>query len=141
MVPAIVLVAQVFCAMTSTRWTSPPATVQKAHAASKTAADVRLQTPEFAVIAPSVSTSMEARRVMARLRAKEVPLRGAAAVLVVVRSALYDPLQYSYESICNLKEDADNQLNIAGSNFHVYIFSIDDDLRAARVGHQTYTAN
>ena len=98
------------------------------------------QVKEVAVIAPSVSTSMEANRILAQTGYRRVGLRKAAAVLVVVRSALYDPLSYSYSSYCELVQDAESQLNIAGMNFHVYVYALDDDLVPSRLGHQSYPA-
>jgi hypothetical protein len=92
------------------------------------------------VVAPSVSTSMEARRIMAKLAWTSVSIRKASAALVVVRSGLYNPLRGSYDSQCELKEDADRQLNIAGTNFHVYVYDLRDDLSARQVDHQTYKA-
>jgi hypothetical protein len=50
-------------------------------------------------------------------------------VLVVVRSELEMPLMGFYLSVAELKQDAETQLNIAGTNFVVYVFALDDDLR------------
>lgn len=77
---------------------------------------------KVAVIAPSVSASIEARSIMRRLGWTESNLREAEGILVVVRSMLSDPLNYSYNSIKELREDADIQLNITGEKFHVYIY-------------------
>ena len=93
-----------------------------------------------AVIAPSVSTSMMARQVLAKLHTSEVRLRHADEVLVVVRSSLFDPLMSIYSSVCDLQKDADNQLNIAGPNFHVYLYRMDDDLRVTQTVHQSVPA-
>jgi len=60
--------------------------------------------------------------------------------LVVVRSSLYDPLSASYPCICDLKEAADRQLNISGPRFHVYVFTIENDLSTRSVRHQSYEA-
>lgn len=49
----------------------------------------------IAVIAPSVSTSLMARQVLAKLHASEVGLRRADLLLVVVRSSLLNPLMSS----------------------------------------------
>jgi hypothetical protein len=92
------------------------------------------------VIAPSVSTSMEARSIRLKYGWVESPLRRADAVLVVVRSMLFNPLDYSYDSVKELQDDADNQLNIAGENFHVYIYSIDDDMKVTQEKHVSYKA-
>jgi hypothetical protein len=93
------------------------------------------------VIAPSVSTSMKARAIRAQLRIKEVPLRYASRILVVVRSALFNPLNQNYESVGSLKRDAEMQLNIAGPRYHVYVYSMDDDLRVAQVSHASADAD
>src|SRR5262245_54063277 len=47
-------------------------------------------TDGVALIAPSVSTSIKAREIRVQLRKPEVPLRYAEAILVVVRSSLFD---------------------------------------------------
>ena len=78
-------------------------------------------TEGVAVIAPSVSTSIKAREIRAQLKKSEVPFRYAEAILVVVRSSLYNPLQYSYDSVGELQRDADSQLNISGPKYHVYL--------------------
>jgi len=93
------------------------------------------------VIAPSVSTSFEARRILAELGWHETSLRYASGLLVVVRSMLFNPLMGVYSNICELQEDAENQLNISGESFHIYIFSLDDDLRPTQVKHVSYEAN
>jgi hypothetical protein len=94
-----------------------------------------------AVIAPSISTSMMARTIARELHLLETPLKRADHVLVVVRSSLSDPLRFSYETECELKQDAESQLNIAGPKFHVYIFALDDDLRASEEAHKSFPAN
>lgn len=97
--------------------------------------------PKYVIIAPSVSTSMEARAVLARNGwIATTNWKTADAVLVVVRSALYLPLQSSYSSVCDLKENADQQLNIAGLNFHVYTFALNDDLSVTQRSHRSYEA-
>jgi hypothetical protein len=94
-----------------------------------------------AIIAPSVSTSIEARRIIARQGWHEGKLKTADAILVVVRSELSLPLQSSYSFIGELKEDADRQLNIAGSNFHFYIYQLGDDLECTELNHVSYKAD
>lgn len=95
-----------------------------------------------AVIAHSVSTRMEAREVLRRQGWSETTnLRQADAILVVCRSGLNWPLNSSYDSIKELDEDADSQLNISGSNFHVYVYRINDDLSVNEVKHIHYPAN
>lgn len=102
---------------------------------------VKAGSSSVAVIAPSVSTSMIAREVLTKLRASEVGFRYADAVLVVVRSSLYNPLLASYGSVCDLQKDADGQLNIAGPNFHVYLYTMDDNLGVTQTGHQSFPAD
>jgi hypothetical protein len=92
------------------------------------------------IVAKSVSTSMEARRIITQNKWTESRMRQADFALVVVRSELQDPLRGSYDNICQLEEDADGQLNIAGSNFIVYVFQLDDDLRPTEVRHVAYPA-
>ncbi len=94
-----------------------------------------------AVIAPSVSTSMEARSIKARLGYMEVSIKEADAVLVVVRSMLFNPLNLSYDSIKELQDDAENQLNISGENFHIYIYQIHSDMSVTQIKHSNYKAN
>jgi hypothetical protein len=92
------------------------------------------------LIAPSVSTSMEARSIMQTKRWTESNLRQANAILVVVRSMLFNPLSYSYGSVKELQDDAENQLNISGENFHVYVYSLDDNLAVNQQSHISYKA-
>jgi cell division GTPase FtsZ len=92
------------------------------------------------VIAESVSTG-EAQRILYRQRWTEVPLRRAQFVLVVVRSELDMPLTGFYSSVAELKHDAETQLNIAGSNYVVYVFALDDDLRPTEVRRIAYPGN
>lgn len=95
-----------------------------------------------AVIAHSVSTRMEAREVLRRQGWTETTnLRQGDAILVVCRSGLSWPLNSSYDSIKELDEDADSQLNISGSNFHIYIYRINDDLSVDEIKHIHYPAN
>ncbi len=96
---------------------------------------------KMAVIAPSVSTSMEARSIMREKGWIETNFRQADGILVVVRSMLFNPLSYSYRSIGDLQEDADMQLNISGEKFHVYIYQINDDLSVSQLKHINYKAD
>src|SRR6266851_2977991 len=93
------------------------------------------------VIADSISTSMEAQRILYRQRWTAVPLRRAQFALVVVRSELEMPLMGFYSSVAELKEDAEMQLNITGSNFVVYVFTLDDDLRPTELKRIAYPAD
>ena len=71
------------------------------------------------VIAHSLSTRQVARSERSFSRNNEI--------LVVCRSNLNYPLDRTYSSIDALDRDADSQLNITGSYFHVYAFSINSD--------------
>lgn len=96
----------------------------------------------LAVIAHSVSTSMEARKVLRQQGWSETSsLRQAEGILVVCRSTLSYPLSSSYNSIKELDKDADSQLNISGPNFHVYLYRINDKLSVDEVKHIQYPAN
>jgi hypothetical protein len=95
-----------------------------------------------AVIAHSISTRMEAREVLRRQGwTGTTNLRQADAILVVCRSGLSWPLNSSYNSIRELDDDADSQLNISGSNFHIYVYRINDDLSVDEIKHINYPAN
>lgn len=95
-----------------------------------------------AVIAHSISTRAEARNVMRRQGWSEAAnLRQADAILVVCRSGLNWPLSSSYRSIKELDDDADSQLNISGSNFHIYIYQINSNLGVDEVKHVHYPAD
>lgn len=93
-----------------------------------------------AIIAPSVSTSMEAQRIRRQLSLYEVPFKEAEAILVVVRSGLTFPLRDEYDSVKELREDAERQLNISGDEFHLYLYDLRDDLSVASVAHRHYPA-
>jgi len=98
--------------------------------------------PAVYVIAPSVSTSMEARRVLHRQGWRETgQLRDAQSVLVVVRSMLYWPLSSSYRTIQDLDSAARGQLNISGSYFHVYLYSLNHDYGVYQADHVSYPAH
>jgi hypothetical protein len=94
-----------------------------------------------AVIAHSISTRNEAREVLRRQAWSEKSLRQADAILVVCRSGLNWPLSSSYNSIKELDEGARSQLNISGSNFHIYIYRINDNLSVDEIKHIHYKAN
>jgi hypothetical protein len=95
-----------------------------------------------AVIAHSISTRVEARKVMQRQGWSEAAnLRQADAILVVCRSGLNWPLSSSYRTIKELDDDADSQLNISGANFHIYIYQINNNLGVDEVKHVHFPAN
>lgn len=96
---------------------------------------------KVATIAPSVSTSIEARNVRARLGMVETDVSRADALLVVVRSALLNPLNYTYNSLAELNRDAEYQLNICGTNFHVYLYEIQSYSSIIQVKHTSYKAS
>lgn len=100
-----------------------------------------LRADDVAIIAHSVSTSMEAQKVLARLKWREVQLKQADGILVVCRSMLLNPLKDSYGDITSLDKDADMQLNISGENFHVYIYKINEDLSVRLTKHLSYKAD
>jgi len=94
-----------------------------------------------AVIAPSLSTSREAKRVIAQQGWTQGKMKTADAILVVVRSSLSLPLRSSYDFIGKLKEDADRQLNISGPKFHIYLYQLGDDLECTELKHINYEAD
>jgi hypothetical protein len=61
-----------------------------------------------AVIAPSVSTSMESKRIIALQKWTVGKFKTADAILVVVRSSLSNPLRSTYQFIGDLSKDARN---------------------------------
>jgi hypothetical protein len=93
-----------------------------------------------AVIAPSLSTSREAKRVMAQQGWTQGKMKTADAILVVVRSSLSLPLRSSYDFIGELKEDAGRQINISGPKFHIYLCQLGDDLECTELKHISYEA-
>lgn len=95
-----------------------------------------------AVIAQSISTRAEARKVMQRQGWMEATnLRQADAILVVCRSGLNWLLSGSYRSIKDLSDDTDSQLNISGSNFHIHIYQINNNLGIDEINHIHYPAD
>jgi hypothetical protein len=51
------------------------------------------------------------------------------------------PVSGIYSSVIELKQDTETQLNISGSNFVVYIFALDDDLRPTELKRIAYPAH
>jgi hypothetical protein len=93
------------------------------------------------VIAPSQSTRTEARAVLLKNPAmREVAVKQADAVLVVVRSGLRNPLMARYDAYCELKEEAERQVNISGQTFHIYLYALNDDLSVSQVRHESRPA-
>jgi hypothetical protein len=91
-----------------------------------------------AVFADSISCQQLSRSVLRINGIIESQLKLADVVLVVVRSSLSYPLNYSYDSLSALKRDSEMQLNITGPNAHIYVFSIDDTLRTTEVFHTKF---
>lgn len=95
-----------------------------------------------AVVAHSISTRVEARKVLAQQGWTETSnLRQADGILVVCRSGLNWPLNDSYRSFKELNDDADSQLNISGSNFHIYVYKFNDNLSVEKVAHKSFPAD
>jgi hypothetical protein len=95
---------------------------------------------DFAVIAHSVSTSSEARKVLSKIGESAYSLASKNLILVVCRSGLSYPMNSSYNSLSELNSDADSQLNISGDNFHVYIYQMDSDGTITERQHIDYKA-
>jgi len=94
------------------------------------------------VISPSISTSMEARNIRAENRwIEETNARMADAILVVVRSSLFNPLDNYYYSLKELEDDAEMQLNISGPKFHIYLYTLNNDLTISQIKHVSYAAH
>jgi len=81
---------------------------------------------------------LEARQIVARQGWTVGKLKTSDAILVVVRSALVLPLRSAYLFVGDLKEDADRQLNIAGTKFHIYLYQLGDDLECTELKHISY---
>ena len=94
---------------------------------------------ERALLALANSAGSYERKIPSQ-RKPHWPGQPATVILVVVRSSLFNPLSSSYETVCELKEDAEIQLNISGPNFHVYLYSMDDDLRVTQLSHRSFSA-
>lgn len=95
----------------------------------------------IAVIAPSISTQRVATQVLVRTgKTETISFRDAEAILVVVRSYLYNPLNFSYDSLKELKRDAEMQLNLTGAKYHVYLYSLENDLTLRQLAHESFEA-
>lgn len=95
-----------------------------------------------AIIAHSVSTRVEVRKIMQREGWTEAAsLRQADDILVVCRSGLSLPLNTSYRTIKDLDDAVDAQLNISGSEFHIYIYQINKKLGVDEIKHAHYPAD
>ena len=94
-----------------------------------------------AVIAPSISTMSLANQILSEAGVSPVTPKQADEVLVVVRSSLFNPLQYSYSFYGDLYNAADRQLNISGPKYHVYLYSIGLDLNVFQMAHESIEAS
>ena len=102
----------------------------------------RAQGPVAFVVAPSASTKLEARRMLRVCRwADTSVVRDADLVLVVVRSSASEPLSPSYDSLKWLRDAAASQLNDSGAQFHVYLYTIRQDLSFLQSSHRSYDVN
>lgn len=94
---------------------------------------------EVFVIAHSISTRAEARKVIQKKGWIETTnSEQATGILVVCRSGLSYPLNFSYKNIKELNEDANMQLNITGSNYHIYIFRMSGNRTVTEDQHIYY---
>lgn len=97
-----------------------------------------LKSLNVAVLTDSISCSRLARFIMRKHHKSESSLRGADVILTVVRSSLNWPLNSSYDSVGKLKNDIESQLNISGSNGHIYVYVINDDLSVNEIFHSGF---
>jgi hypothetical protein len=101
----------------------------------------QLRRNSIAVIAPSLSTQRVARQVLIRLGKGETKsFRDAEAILVVVRSSLYYPLNLRYDSLNELRRSAEMQLNLSGPKYHVYLYLLEHDLTLRQLAHESFDA-
>lgn len=95
----------------------------------------------IAVIAPSASTRRVANEVLLGLKKSETTnFRKAEAILVVVRSYSFSPLRFSYDSLKDLKRDAEFQLDFTGRRYHVYLYVLERDLSVSQLTHHSFEA-
>ena len=97
-----------------------------------------LQNLNVTVITDSISCSRFARFIMRKNSKSESSLKGADVILTVVRSSLISPLNSSYNSIEDLKHDIKSQINISGSNGHIYVYRINDNLSVNEAFHSGF---
>lgn len=97
-----------------------------------------LKSHKVAVITDSRSCEGFARYVLRRNGLSESRLRPATVILTVVRSGLNNPLNSSYDSIGELKDDIKNQMNMSGDNGHIYVYEINDDLEVSEIYHSSF---
>jgi hypothetical protein len=93
------------------------------------------------VIAPSVFCNMEAHKALKQNGWSETKNIGTTdAILVVVHSSLSNPLSNRYDSLEELAKDAEDQLNIDGSKFHIYLFQRQGNSSVSQTRHINYKA-
>lgn len=99
------------------------------------------QAPVAFVVAPSVSTRREAQRMLQVCRWTETTVvRDADLLLVVVRSSGTLPMAPSYDSLKWLRDAANSQMNDSGAQYHVYLYTIRQDLSLLQSSHRSYDA-
>ena len=89
-------------------------------------------------IAHSISTSIEARLLRGKMGWIDTDFERADVVLVVCRTYLTMPLDYSYDNIEELDDEADSLLNITGGNLHIYVYAINNDMSLNEIYHDYY---
>lgn len=116
--------------------------VAAAQAQSKAQAPIPVpQGPVVLVVAPSGSTATEARRLLRFCRWTDTTaLRDADFVVVVVRSSSGGPMAPAYDSMRWLRDEANSLLNESGAQFHVYLYTIRQDLSLLQASHRSYDA-
>jgi hypothetical protein len=100
------------------------------------------QGPVVFVVAPSGSTAAEAKRLLHFCRWTDTTaLRDADLVVVVVRSSSGGPMAPAYDSMKWLRDEANSLLNESGAQFHVYLYTIRQDLSLLETSHRSYDVN
>ncbi len=100
------------------------------------------QGPVVLVVAPSGSTAAEAKRLLHFCRWTDTTaLRDADLVMVVVRSSSGMPMASAYDSMKWLRDEANSLLNESGAQFHIYLYTIRQDLSMLEVSHRSYDVN
>ena len=91
------------------------------------------------LVAPSGSTAAEAKRLLHLCRWTDTTaLRDADLVAVVVRSSSGMPMASAYDSMKWLRDEANSLLNESGAQFHIYLYTIRQDLSLLEVSHRSY---
>jgi hypothetical protein len=95
---------------------------------------------EVAVFAPNYYARELADDILRQKHVTETTLKRADAILVVLRSTLANPLRTSYGCPCDLRRDTSARAGFAGQKTHVYVYTVDDNLRVRRVAHDVRIA-